>query len=218
VTAEHSTKPIYWQTAMSQTTLPIVIFHHHTSLSLAVILLVNNPFIKSTSMAFTKQLTTNLWFDSQAEEAAKFYCSVFKDSKMGAISRYSKEGFEFHGRPEGSVMTVTFEIMGQPFVALNGGPIFKFNESVSFIINCENQEEIDYYWGKLTAGGDPKAQQCGWLKDKFSLSWQVVPAMMGKIMSSGDQKTQSKLMHAFMPMKKIDLATLEEAVGNTSGV
>ena len=117
-----------------------------------------------------------LWFDNQAEEAAKYYVSIFKNSKIGAISRYGEAGREVHRRPPGSVMTVEFELDGQAFTGLNGGPLFKFNEAVSFQVNCATQAEVDYYWDKLTAGGDPKAQQCGWLKDRFGVSWQVVPA------------------------------------------
>src|ERR1043166_9430070 len=113
----------------------------------------------------TQRITINLWFDSEAEDAAKFYTGIFKNSKIGKIARYGKAGFEVHHRPAGSVMTVEFELDGQKYLALNGGPIFKFNEAVSFIINCDGQEEVDYYWNRLTAGGDPGAQQCGWLKD-----------------------------------------------------
>src|SRR5690554_1668467 len=116
-----------------------------------------------------------LWFDSQAEEAARFYCSVFPDSKITTITYYPQVGQEVHGRSEGSVLTVEFELNGNPFTALNGGPVFKFNEAVSLQVYCDTQEEIDYYWEKLGEGGDPKAQQCGWLKDRYGLSWQVVP-------------------------------------------
>jgi len=118
-----------------------------------------------------QKITTNLWFDGKAEEAVSFYTSIFKDSKIGNVFRYGKEGFEFHGMPEGTVMTIDFEIMSQRFVALNGGPQFKFNESISFIISCENQAEIDYYWEKLGEGGDENAKVCGWLKDMFGVSW-----------------------------------------------
>src|SRR3974377_852248 len=119
-----------------------------------------------------------LWFDSQAEEAASFYTSIFPKSRIGKSARYGKEGFEIHGRPEGTVMTVEFEINGQRFTALNGGPVFKFNEAVSFQVLCETQEQIDHYWGRLSEGGDPKAQQCGWLRDKFGVSWQVIPVVL----------------------------------------
>ena len=124
-------------------------------------------------MATTQKITSNLWFDNQAEEAVDFYTSVFKKSKKIKTAYYGKAGKEIHGMPEGSVMTVEFEIEGQRYVALNGGPHFKFNEAVSFIVNCESQDEIDYYWEKLSAGGDKNAQQCGWLKDRFGLWWRV---------------------------------------------
>lgn len=160
-----------------------------------------------------QKITTNLWFDNQAEEAAKYYCSIFKNSKIGRIARYTEEGYEVHKRPAGSVMTVEFELEGQKFVALNGGPVpsFKFNESVSLIINCENQKEIDYYWEKLTEGGDPKAQQCGWLKDKYGLSWQVSPTAVADMIADSDSEKAGRVMKAFLPMKKIDLATLQAA-------
>ena len=158
-----------------------------------------------------QKITSNLWFDKQAEDAAKYYTSIFKNSKIGKISRYSKEGFEVHKMPEGTVMTVEFELAGQKFLALNGGPIFKFNEAVSFIINCENQEEVDYYWDKLTQGGDKNAQVCGWLKDKFGLSWQVVPTILHELMQDGDQKKADRVMRAMLQMKKIDIKTLERA-------
>ncbi len=162
-------------------------------------------------MATMQKFTTNLWYDNQAEEAAKFYTSVFKNSSMGKISRYGKEGFEIHGRPEGSVMVVEFTLEGQQFVGLNGGPHFKFNEAVSFIINCNDQEEVDYYWEKLTEGGDPKAQMCGWLKDKFGLSWQVVPTVLSKMMSDKDPKKSGRVMKAMLQMKKLDIPAFEKA-------
>jgi predicted 3-demethylubiquinone-9 3-methyltransferase (glyoxalase superfamily) len=158
-------------------------------------------------MATIEQIVPCLWFDSDAEDAANYYCSVFKNSRITQVQRYGKAGFEIHRRPEGSVMVVVFELNGQRFTALNGGPIFKFNEAVSFQVMCENQEEIDYYWDKLTAGGDPKSQQCGWLKDKFGLSWQVVPRDMPNLSSPSGQRA----MQAFMQMKKIDIAALERA-------
>src|SRR5262245_21480115 len=125
-----------------------------------------------------KKIAPCLWFDDQAEEAANFYTSIFKNSKIINISRYGKEGFEIHGRPAGSVMTVAFELDGQKFTALNGGPVFKFNEAVSFQVSCQSQEEVDYFWGKLSEGGDKNAQQCGWLKDKYGVSWQIVPTVL----------------------------------------
>jgi predicted 3-demethylubiquinone-9 3-methyltransferase (glyoxalase superfamily) len=149
-----------------------------------------------------------LWFDGEAEEAAKFYVSVFKNSRILNISYYGKEGFEVHGRREGTVMTAEFELDGQRFVGLNGGPNFKFTEAVSFQIMCEDQEEVDYFWSKLTAGG--KEVACGWLKDKFGLSWQVVPTVLMEMMKSGDDRSE-RVMKAFMQMKKFDVAALERA-------
>lgn len=159
----------------------------------------------------TQRITINLWFDSEAEDAAKFYTGIFKNSKIGRIARYGKAGFEVHQRPPGSVMTVEFELDGQKYLALNGGPIFKFNEAVSFIINCDGQEEVDYYWERLTAGGDPRAQQCGWLKDKFGVSWQVVPRQMNELLSGGDTQKSQRAFQAMMGMKKIDIAQLKRA-------
>jgi predicted 3-demethylubiquinone-9 3-methyltransferase (glyoxalase superfamily) len=147
--------------------------------------------------------TINLWFDYEAEEAANYYLSIFKNSSIKKIARYGKEGFEVHGRPEGSVMTVEFTIDGQNFVALNGGPVFKFNESISFIINCKDQEEVDYYWDRLSAGGDPKAQVCGWLKDKYGVSWQVVPDILQKLLTDPDPEKSAYAMKEMLKMKKI---------------
>ena len=127
-----------------------------------------------------------LWFDNQAEEAAQYYVSIFaargRKAKMGRIGRYGKAGFEIHGRPEGSVMIAEFEIEGQSYTALNGGPYFKFTEAISFVVDCGSQEEVDYYWEKLSQGGDEKAQQCGWLKDKFDLSWQIIPTALSEML------------------------------------
>jgi predicted 3-demethylubiquinone-9 3-methyltransferase (glyoxalase superfamily) len=156
-----------------------------------------------------KQITPCLWFDTQAEEAAKFYCAVFKNSKITAISRYPEAGQEVHKKPPGSVMVVAFELDGQPFTALNGGPQFKFDEAVSFQVMCETQGEIDHYWSALTAGG--QEGPCGWLKDKFGLSWQVVPSAIPRLMSGADAKKSARVMNAFMKMKKLDLAALERA-------
>ena len=152
-----------------------------------------------------------LWFADQAEQAAAFYTSIFKNSRILEITRYGSAGFEVHQRPAGSVMTVDFELDGQRFTALNGGPVFTFNEAVSFQIICETQEEVDFYWDKLTAGGDPKAQQCGWLKDRFGLSWQVVPAGMQEMLSDPSSEASSRAMTAMMQMKKIDLGELKRA-------
>ena len=152
-----------------------------------------------------------LWFDDKAEEAAKFYTSIFKDSKIGDVTRYGKEGYEIHGREEGTVMTVDFEIEGQKFLALNGGPIFKFNEAISFQVYCETQEEVDYYWEKLSEGGDEKAQQCGWLKDKYGVSWQIVPIVLGEMLQDRDAKKSQRVMKALLQMRKLDIMTLKQA-------
>jgi predicted 3-demethylubiquinone-9 3-methyltransferase (glyoxalase superfamily) len=153
------------------------------------------------------QITPCLWFDTQAEEAANFYTSIFKNSKIETISRYGKEGFEAHGMKEGTVLTVTFQINGQPFTALNGGPIFKFTEAVSFQVFCDTQEEIDNYWNKLTDGGEES--QCGWLKDKFGVSWQIVPSILPELMS--DPARAGRVTNAFMQMRKFDIEKLINA-------
>ena len=158
-----------------------------------------------------QNITPCLWFDSQAEEAAKFYTSVFKNSRIGRIARYGKEGQEIHHRPEGSVLTVEFEINGQTFTALNGGPVFKFNEAVSFQVPCETQEDVDYYWERLSAGGDVKAQQCGWLKDKYGVSWQVVPTVLATMLQDKDRARADRVMKAMLQMKKLDIAGLQRA-------
>ncbi|HUF19627.1 MAG TPA: VOC family protein [Burkholderiales bacterium] len=137
--------------------------------------------------------------------------SIFRNSKMGRIARYGKEGFEIHGQPAGKVMTVGFEIEGQQFTALNGGPHFRFSEAVSFVVNCETQEEVDYYWEKLSAGGDEKARQCGWLKDKFGLSWQIVPTAVIEMLNDPDSRKTERVMKALFPMKKLDIETLRRA-------
>ena len=152
-----------------------------------------------------------LWFDSQAEEAARFYTGIFKNSKIGTISRYTEAGREVHGKPPGSVLTVEFELDGQSFTALNGGPNFKFNEAISLQVMCDTQEEVDYYWAKLTEGGDPKAQQCGWLKDKYGVSWQVVPVVLAKLISDPDPEKAGRTMNALLPMKKLDIDELKRA-------
>jgi predicted 3-demethylubiquinone-9 3-methyltransferase (glyoxalase superfamily) len=154
-------------------------------------------------------ITPCLWFDTEAEEAARFYVSVFKNSKLGAISHFPNAGQHVHGKAPGSVMTVEFELDGQPFLALNGGPQFKFDEAVSFQVPCESQAEVDYYWSKLTEGG--QEGPCGWLKDKFGLSWQVFPAVVPKMLMDPDRAKAARVMNAFMKMKKFDLATIERA-------
>ena len=160
-------------------------------------------------MATVQKIKANLWFDKEAEDAAKFYTSIFKNSAILSTTHYGKEGYEIHKMPEGTVMTIEFELEGQKFVGLNGGPIFKFNEAISFIISCVDQEEIDYYWDKLNEGGDPKSQQCGWLKDKFGVSWQVVPAALSRLLA--DPERSKHVMTALLQMKKLDLKKLEEA-------
>ena len=152
-----------------------------------------------------------LWFDSNAEEAVNFYTSIFKNSKIGKISRYGKEGYEIHGKPEGTVLTVEFELNGQTFTALNGGPAFKFNEAISFQVYCKSQNEVDYYWEKLSKGGDEKAQQCGWLKDKFGLSWQVIPEILGELIGGKDPRRANNAMQAMLKMSKLDIKKLKEA-------
>jgi predicted 3-demethylubiquinone-9 3-methyltransferase (glyoxalase superfamily) len=152
-----------------------------------------------------------LWFDDQAEEAAQFYTSIFPNSKIVLISRYGEAGHEIHGRPAGTVMTVAFELDGQSFTALNGGPIFKFNEAISFQVNCETQEEVDYYWKKLSEGGDEKAQQCGWLKDKYGASWQIVPGILIDMLTDADLEKSQRAMEAMLQMKKIDIDGLKRA-------
>lgn len=154
------------------------------------------------------KITPFLWFDDQAEEAAKFYASIFKNSKVGRIARHSAEAAEHTGRPAGSAMTVEFEIDGQGFVGLNGGPMFKFTEAVSFAVQCETQDEVDYFWEKLSAGGEKS--RCGWLKDKFGLSWQVVPTILIEMMH--DPAKAEKAMGAVMQMDKIDIAKVKRAV------
>lgn len=155
----------------------------------------------------TNKIIPCLWFDNQAEEAALFYTSIFKDSKIEGISYYGKEGFEIHNQPEGTVMVVEFRINGQSFSAMNGGPVFKFNESISLQVFCDSQAEIDYYWDKLTSDGGEEVQ-CGWLKDKYGLSWQIVPSILPELMK--DASKAGKVMNAFMQMKKMDIDKLKQ--------
>ena len=155
-----------------------------------------------------QKINPNLWFDTEAEDAAKFYTSIFKDSSIDKITRYPAVGQEIHQKAPGSVMTVEFTLQGQKYVALNGGPHFKFNESISFVINCKDQKEVDYYWEKLSEGGDPRAQQCGWLKDKFGLSWQVVPKGMSELFSDPDKEKRERAMASMLKMKKLDINEL----------
>ena len=167
-------------------------------------------------MTAVQKITPYLWFDNQAEDAAKFYVSIFENSVIGAITRYGKEGFEVHGRPEGSAMTVSFSLEGQNFTALNGGPHFKFTEAISFVVRCETQAEVDRYWERLTEGGDERAQRCGWLKDKFGVSWQIVPVALFEMMSSAHKEKSGRAMQAMLQMKKLDLPALRRAYEGNS--
>ncbi len=160
-----------------------------------------------------QRITPFLWFDDDAEEAVQFYTSVFPNSRILTTARYSKEGAKGAGRPEGSVMTVEFELDGQVFTAINGGPHFKFTEAISLVVNCESQAEVDHYWDHLSKDGDPKAQQCGWLKDRFGLSWQVVPTILVELMSGPDKQRAGRAMGAMLKMKKIDVEALRRAAG-----
>jgi len=160
----------------------------------------------------TQRITPFLWFDDQAEEAVAFYTSVFENSKVLSTTRYSKESAEVSGRREGSVMTIAFQLDGQDFTALNGGPIFEFNEAVSLVVHCRSQDEVDHYWSRLSEGGDEKAQQCGWLKDRYGVSWQVVPTELGQLLSHPDPEKARRATKAMLAMKKIDLAALRKAV------
>ncbi len=162
-------------------------------------------------MLVIQKITPCLWFDDQAEEAVEFYTAVFRNSKIVNIARYGEVGYEVHGKPAGTVMTVAFELDGQMFTALNGGPIFKFNEAISFQINCETQEEVDYYWERLSKGGDEKAQQCGWLKDKYGVSWQVVPIVLIEMINAPNSEKSQRAMGAMLKMKKIDIDELKWA-------
>lgn len=157
----------------------------------------------------TKKITPCLWFDNQAEEAAEFYTAIFPNSKIVNISRYGEAGQEVHGKSAGTVMTVAFELDGQMFTALNGGPMFKFNEAISFQVDCETQEEVDYYWEKLSKGGDEKAQQCGWLKDKYGVSWQIIPRILVEMLNDPDYEKSQRAMTAMLQMKKIDIDELK---------
>jgi predicted 3-demethylubiquinone-9 3-methyltransferase (glyoxalase superfamily) len=156
-----------------------------------------------------QKITPFLWFDGEAEQAAKFYTSIFKKSKILSVTRYPNVGQETTGRAPGSVMTVDFTIEGQRFIALNGGPIFKFNEAISFVVHCKTQKEVDYYWKKLTAGG--KEVQCGWLRDKYGVSWQIVPEVFLEVWKSKDRGKRERVMAAMMEMVKLDIAGLKAA-------
>ena len=157
------------------------------------------------------KITPCLWFDGKGEEAAKFYTSIFKNSKIKNVSRYGDAAAKAAGMPKGTALTVAFELNGQPFTALNGGPMFKFTEAISFQVNCDNQDELDHYWNKLSEGGDPKSQQCGWLKDKFGVSWQIVPTILGELLTGPDAARSERVMQALLQMKKLDIQALRKA-------
>ena len=158
-----------------------------------------------------QKITPFLWFDNQAEEAVHFYVSIFKNSKITGVARYGEAGAEVSGRSKGTVMTMAFELEGQAFVALNGGPVFAFSPAISFVVNCRTQKEVDYYWEMLSEGGDEQAQQCGWLKDKYGVSWQIVPAILGEMMQDKDAAKSERVMKAMIQMKKLDVGGLKRA-------
>ena len=160
-------------------------------------------------MAKTQKIAPCLWFDDQAEEAAKFYTSIFKNSKIKHVARYGESGAKVSGKPKGSVMTVTFELDGQEFMALNGGPIFQFSPAISFLVNCHAQREVDELWEKLSAGGT--IEQCGWLKDKYGVSWQIVPTVVSEMMQDKDPASSERVMQAILQMEKLDIETLKKA-------
>ena len=157
------------------------------------------------------RITPNLWFNDKAEQAVKFYLSIFKNSRIKNVTRYGEEGAKISGRVKGTVMTISFELDGQEFIALNGGPIFTFSPSISFIVNCKSQDEVDDYWMRLSEGGEPG--QCGWLKDRYGVSWQIVPIALGKMLQIKDHARYEKVMNALLQMTKIDLNLLERAYG-----
>lgn len=162
-------------------------------------------------MQVIQKITPCLWFDDQAEEAVEFYTAIFRNSKIVEVARYGEAGREIHGKPAGTVMTVAFELEGQAFTALNGGPMFKFNEAISFQVSCKTQEEVDHYWEKLSAGGDEQAQQCGWLKDKYGVSWQIIPGVLVEMITDLDSAKSQRVMGAMLQMKKIDIDGLRRA-------
>lgn len=159
-------------------------------------------------MSKVQKITPHLWFDTKAEEAAAFYVSIFNDSRINKVTRYLDEGQDIHGKAAGSVMTVDFELEGQSFMALNGGPHFQFSEAISFIVHCENQEEVDRFWEKLSDGGDEAAQQCGWLKDKYGVSWQIVPDRLPELLRHPEQEVAEQVMREMLQMKKININRL----------
>ena len=162
-------------------------------------------------MGLARKIAPCLWFDDRGEEAAGFYTGIFPNSRIVAVACYSDAGREIHGREPGSVMTVEFELDGHPFTALNGGPVFQFNEAISLQVFCDTQAEIDHYWERLSEGGDPTAQQCGWLKDRYGLSWQVVPRGMAEMLKDPESAAAKRAMAAVLKMKKLDIAELRKA-------
>lgn len=162
-------------------------------------------------MQTVQRISPCLWFDNQAEQAAAFYTGIFRNSRIVMVTRYGEAGHEIHRMPAGTVMTVAFELDGQAFTALNGGPVFKFNEAVSFQVNCDTQEEVDYYWQKLSEGGNENAQQCGWLKDRVGVSWQVIPRILTRMLADPDSGKSEKVMQAVLQMRKLEIAELERA-------
>jgi predicted 3-demethylubiquinone-9 3-methyltransferase (glyoxalase superfamily) len=162
-------------------------------------------------MRMIQRITPCLWFDDQAEEAAKFYTAIFKNSRILDVTRYGEAGRDVHGKPPGTVLTVAFELDGQAFTALNGGPVFTFTEAISFQVNCETQQEVDYYWERLSEGGDRSAQQCGWLKDRYGASWQVVPTVLVRMLADPDPGKSGRVMTAMLKMKKIQIDELQRA-------
>lgn len=162
-------------------------------------------------MQTVQRISPCLWFDNQAEQAAAFYTGIFRNSRIVMVTRYGEAGHEIHRMPAGTVMTVAFELDGQPFTALNGGPVFQFNEAVSFQVNCDTQEEVDYYWQKLSEGGNENAQQCGWLKDRVGVSWQVIPRILTRMLADPDSGKSEKVMQAVLQMRKLEIAELKRA-------
>lgn len=162
-------------------------------------------------MQLAKPITPCLWFDRQAEEAATLYTGVFPNSRIGDVSRYGEAGQEIHGQPVGAAMAVAFELDGQPFTALNGGPAFTFSEAISFQVMCTTQDEVDHYWERLGEGGDEAARQCGWLKDRFGVSWQIIPTVLLELMSDPDYRKSQRVTAAMLRMKKLDIAELQRA-------
>lgn len=158
-----------------------------------------------------QKITPCLWFDNQAEEAVNFYVSIFKNSRIVKVAKYGEAGAEASGRPKGTVMTIVFLLEGQEFMALNGGPEFTFSPAISLLVNCETQEEVDALWEKLAEGGDEKAQQCGWLQDKYGVSWQIVPKVLDELMNDSDPEKSERVMKAILQMKKIDIKGLKQA-------